>query len=56
MDKYSLNQERLKAKYKQIIGFHFISNKTKLGIEKLKDDLLQATLGQTYMDEAIPVK
>lgn len=55
VSKFSLNQEKLKSKYKQICSFGFISNKTKEGIKELINDLINTTLKETYMGEAIPV-
>lgn len=55
VSKYSINKERLKSKFKQIVGFHFISNKTQVGIDELVKKLVSVTLGENYMGEAIPV-
>ena len=55
VSKYSINKEKLKSKFKQIVGFHFISNKTQVGIEELVEKLVSVTLGENYMGEAIPV-
>lgn len=53
--KFSINQEKLKSRYNQIIGFYFVSNTRNIGIDDLIKDLIQVTLKQKYMDEAIPV-
>ena len=56
VSKYTLNQEKLKSKYNQIVAFYFISNKTKAGINELVNRLIDTTLREKYMGEAIPVK
>ena len=45
----------LKAKYKQIAGFHFVSSVTRSGILNLEKDLVEVTLQQKYIGEKIPV-
>lgn len=55
VSKYSLSEEKLKAKYKQIVAFHYVSNKTKAGIKELTKNLIEITLKEKYMGEAIPV-
>jgi hypothetical protein len=49
-------EEKLKSKYKQIAGFHFVSNVSKEGIQKLSKHLIDVTLQEKYMGEAIPVR
>lgn len=53
--KFSLNKEKLKSRYSQICGFYFVSNPKNIGIDKLVEDLIDITLKQNYMGEAIPV-
>ncbi len=53
--KFTLNESKLKEKYKQISGFHFVSNIYQTGIEELSNNLIQATLIQKYIGEALPV-
>ena len=50
-----MNQIKLKEKYKQIAGFHFVSNVSQAGVEELSKHLIQTTLQEKYMGEAIPV-
>ena len=45
----------LKAKYKQIAGFHFVSSVTGDGIPNLEKELIEVTLQQKYIGEKIPV-
>ncbi|CAF0816500.1 unnamed protein product [Brachionus calyciflorus] len=52
--KFTLNKEKLKARYNQICGFHFVSNTKNIGINELVKDLLDVTLKQKYMGESIP--
>ena len=53
--KYNLDMSELKAKYKQIAGFHFVSSVTRSGISNLEKDLVEVTLQQKYIGEKIPV-
>ena len=55
VSKYSLNEDKLKEKYKQIIGFYYVSNKTMLGIDVLVEDLVNTTVAQKYIGDEIPV-
>ncbi|RMZ98086.1 serine threonine- kinase pats1 [Brachionus plicatilis] len=52
--KFSINQEKLKSRYNQICGFYFVSNTKNIGIDELVKDLIDVTLKQKYMNEAIP--
>ena len=52
--KYEIPTEELKRRYPQIIGFHFVSCTTGEGIKELRQELLSATLSQSYMGEKIP--
>ena len=52
---YSLNQEKLKLKFKQIVGFYFVSNYSGTGIQQLSQSLIKITLQQKYINETIPV-
>ncbi len=54
VSKYALNEERLKEKYKQIIGFYYVSNNSMAGVETLFNDLLDTTAKQKYIGEEIP--
>ena len=54
VSKFHINKEKLKSKYDQIVGFHFISSVTMKGIDELSKDLIEKTLQQTYMGEHIP--
>lgn len=49
-----MNQEKLKSKYRQIAAFFFISNKTQEGVNELVNRLIDTTLREKYMGEAIP--
>ena len=53
--KFTLNQQQLKERYKDIVGFYYVSNKTKIGIEDLKQTIISATLQQKHIGEEIPV-
>ena len=55
VSKYSLNQKKLRSRYKQIVGFHFVSSVNMTGIQQLADELIRVTLEQKYMGEAFPV-
>ena len=55
ISKYTLNKEKLKAKYKQIVGFYFVSCTKLTGIDVLADDIVKVTLGLKYIGENIPV-
>ena len=55
VSKFTLNQAKLKEKYKQIAGFHFVSNVSQAGVEELSKQLIQTTLQEKYMGEALPV-
>ena len=54
MSKYSLNELDLKLRFKQIVGFHFVSSTTYKGIPELTKELIDCTLKQTYIGENIP--
>ncbi len=42
-------------KFNQIVGFHYVSSVTQEGIEYLSKNLIDVTLQQKYIGEAIPV-
>ena len=50
-----MNEAKLKARFKQIVGFYYVSNITHQGIDKLSDDLIKTTLQEKYIGESIPV-
>ena len=52
---YALNEDSLKIRYKQIVGFFYVSNYTQSGIEELAEQLVHVTLQQKYIGERIPV-
>ncbi|RNA31785.1 putative serine threonine- kinase pats1 [Brachionus plicatilis] len=54
VSKYSLDQEDLKSRYKNIVGFFFVSSYTKVGIQDLKQKLITTTLQEKYIGEKIP--
>ena len=54
--KYTLNEQKLRAKFKQIVGFHFVSSFTQVGIDELSKELIKTTLQEKYIGEAIPVQ
>jgi GTPase SAR1 family protein len=53
--KYTLDQNDFKSRFKQIVGFHFVSSYDFTGIGNLIKDLYDCTLKQTYIGETIPV-
>jgi hypothetical protein len=55
VSKYVLNKAELKTKYKQIIGFYFVSSLSGTGIEKLAENIRDVTLHEKYIGELIPV-
>lgn len=55
VSKYTIDEEGLKSKYKQIIGFHFVSSYTFEGIEELEKKIIETTLQEKYIGEKIPV-
>ena len=56
MSKYVIDQAGLEAKYKQIVGFHFVSSTTYNGIEELRKKIVATTLQEKYIGEKIPVR
>jgi hypothetical protein len=54
VSKYSLNEEKLRSKFRQIIGFYYVSSITKEGIDVLSKKLIETTLQEKYMGEAVP--
>ncbi|CAH1772675.1 unnamed protein product [Owenia fusiformis] len=52
--KAEIPMDKLKKRYPQIVGFHFVSSVKGTGISKLKDDLMTETMKQPYMGEKIP--
>lgn len=55
VSKFTLNKDKLKARYGQIAGFYFVSNVNKSGIDELVKSLINVTLQEKYMGEEIPV-
>ncbi len=55
MSKFTLNEEKLKKKFDQIVDFHYVSSITQEGIDALAKSLIDVTLQQKYIGEAIPV-
>lgn len=56
MSKYVIDEAGLKSKYKQIVGFHFVSSWTHDGIDELRQKIVAATLQEKYIGEQIPVR
>ncbi|CAF0705574.1 unnamed protein product, partial [Brachionus calyciflorus] len=54
VSKYSLDKEDLKSRFKQIVGFHFVSSYTYDGIEELRNAIIKTTLQEKYIGEKIP--
>jgi hypothetical protein len=54
VSKFSLDEAKLKRKYKQIAGFFFVSSKTGQGIDELKKRIIETTLCEKYMGEKVP--
>ncbi|KAH3812974.1 hypothetical protein DPMN_141417, partial [Dreissena polymorpha] len=54
VSKYEIPMNEMRARYKQIAGFYFVSSYTGQGIEELQRDLFEKTLEQQYMGEQIP--
>ena len=46
--------ENLKSRFKQIVGFYFVSSSNMSGIKELADQLIKVTLQQKYIGEKIP--
>lgn len=55
VSKYTLDQEDLQLRYKNIVGFFFVSSHTMVGIPELKKKLISTTLEEKYIGEKIPV-
>lgn len=55
MFKYTLDEEDLMSRFKDIAGFFFVSCKTGQGIEELRKKIVEVTLEEKYIDEKIPV-
>jgi len=51
---YTINKKDLETRYKQIVGFYFVSSVTLAGIEDLVSQLIRVTLQQKYIGEKIP--
>jgi GTPase SAR1 family protein len=47
--KYELDVERLKKKYPQIVGFHFVSSYNGTGIDELVKAIIDVALKEKYM-------
>ena len=54
MNKYTIDIDDLKERFKQIAGFHFVSSKTMVGIDDLAKEIIETTLQQKYIGEYIP--
>ncbi|CAD5120940.1 DgyrCDS9493 [Dimorphilus gyrociliatus] len=54
VEKSELPEIELQRRYTQIKGFYYVSSLTNIGIDELRNDLIQITLKQKYMDEKIP--
>ncbi len=52
--KYSLDMQRLKKRYPQIVGFYFVSSRSGAGVDELSKDIVAAALNEKYMGEKIP--
>ena len=52
--KYSLDMQRLKKRYPQIVGFYFVSSRSGTGVDELSKDIVAAALNEKYMGEKIP--
>jgi leucine-rich repeat kinase 2 len=44
----------LRSRFKQIVGFYFVSSLNMSGIKELSNELVQVTLQQKYIGEKIP--
>ena len=55
VSKYTLDQDDYKTRYKQIVGFHFVSSYDYTGIPELTKEIINVTLKQNYIGETIPV-
>ena len=53
--KFQLNEADLRKRYKQIVGFHYVSCINNSGISELCNDLVAVALKEKYMGELIPV-
>ena len=49
VSKYELSKERLKKKYPQIVGFHFVSSFDGTGISELSKAIVDVALNEKYM-------
>ena len=52
--KYTIDTEDLKQRFKQIVGFHFVSSKNKEGINQLEKEIIEVTMQQKYIGEKVP--
>ncbi len=50
-----MNKTELKMRYKQIIGFFFVSSLNGTGIAELTEKIKDVTLHEKYIGELIPV-
>ena len=53
--KVKVNEKKLKEKFKQIVGFHYVSNRTFKGIDVLVNELVSETVKLKHIGEEIPV-
>ncbi|KAL4233400.1 hypothetical protein ACF0H5_008081 [Mactra antiquata] len=54
VEKYRLPEDNLKARYPQIVAFHYVSSYTGSGVQELSKTIIENTLSQKYMGEKIP--
>jgi leucine-rich repeat kinase 2 len=52
--KFSLDSDKLKKRYPQIVGFFYVSSRTGHGVEALSEAVVAAALNEKYMGEKIP--
>lgn len=50
-----LIKKNLKSRFKNVVGFYFVSNSTNEGIDVLKNKIIDITLKEKYISEKIPV-
>lgn len=49
VNKFELNMDTLKARYPQIVGFHFVSCLNGLGLDQLSQAIVHTALNEKYM-------
>jgi hypothetical protein len=55
VSQYTLDEESLKSRFKQIVGFYYVSSYTQQGLKELEKKIVEVTLLEKYMGEKIPV-